>query len=258
MAGQCNRNRILTKAAAVFIAFVIILTMGIIGKPLYASAAVSTGSYESDIEELAALVNELRKEAGLNPLYLVPYLSDASAVRAKETVEKYDHMRPDGTKFHTVLNNCGFFFSAAAENLAAGMSTPEDIHNLWKNSPTHLGNMLNPKYTHMGAAYYHDDETTYKWYWEELFIATDAELEGQYIPERKKVIPKCCGDLDGDGIVTNLDFVILMKLFKKEVVLNDLQVESADCMLDGVITIADAIVVRKYILGVYDTLPRCP
>ena len=251
---------ILPGITAVCIALVTMLALGVCHAPLsvYAEENSVNDNYQSDIDELVALVNEVRKDAGLNPLYIVPMLNDASYIRSKETVEKYDHTRPDGTNFYTVLDNCGFFFSAAAENLAAGLPTAEETHNQWINSPGHLRNILNPKYTHIGASCYHEDGTMYGWYWEELFIATDVEFEGQYIPERQKIIPKCCGDIDGDGNVSNLDFVILLKCLKKEVVLNDLQLESADCMLDGEITIADAIVFRKYILGIYDALPRNP
>lgn len=255
-----NLKKILSGITAVCIAFVTILALDVCHAPLSVCSAEDSvnNDYQSEIEELVALVNEVRKDAGLNPLYIVPVLNDASYIRSKETVEKYDHTRPDGTNFYTVLDNCGFFFSAAAENLAAGLPTAEDTHNQWINSSGHLRNILNPKYTHIGASVYHEDGTMYGWYWEELFIATDEELEGQYIPERQKIIPKCCGDIDGDGIVSNFDFVILLKCLKKEVVLNDLQLESADCMLDGAITIADAIVFRKYILGIYDALPRIP
>lgn len=110
----------------------------------------------------------------------------------------------------------------------------------------------------MGVGVCYQEGTVYGWYWEQLFIATDEELEDQYIPEREEVVPSCSGDLDGDGYVTSFDFILLIKLLQDKVILNDLQVEAADCMYDGAVTIADAVVPRKYLLHIYDSLPRYP
>lgn len=105
-----NLKKILSGITAVCIAFVTILALDVCHAPLSVCSAEDSvnNDYQSEIEELVALVNEVRKDAGLNPLYIVPVLNDASYIRSKETVEKYDHTRPDGTNFYTVLDNCGF------------------------------------------------------------------------------------------------------------------------------------------------------
>lgn len=226
--------------------------------PASFSCAQNTPDYSSLAEEIVILVNEARVEAGLNPVYAAPLLYDAAEIRAIESVEKFSHYRPDSTLFNTVLDGCQFFYSGAAENIAAGNSTPEATFEQWRNSANHWGSIMNPSYTHMGVGVYYEEGTEYGWYWEQLFIATDAELEGQYIPERTPIVPVSYGDIDGDGVITSFDYLLLMKLENKQVVLNDLQVESADCMRDGAITIADAVVLKKYLLKIYDTLPIYP
>lgn len=220
--------------------------------------AQNVPDYPSLAEEIVILVNEARADAGLNPVYAAPLLYDAAEVRAIESVEKFSHYRPDSTLFNTVLDEYQFFYSGAAENIAAGNSTPEATFEQWKNSPDHWSSIMNPSYTHMGVGVYYEEGTEYGWYWEQLFIASDAALEGQYIPERTPIVPISYGDIDGDGIITSFDYLLLLKLVNKQVVLNDLQVESADCMRDGAVTVADAVVLKKYLLEIYDTLPIYP
>lgn len=226
--------------------------------PCSFAGAQSDSDYSDFADEIVILVNEARIEAGLKPVYAVPMLNDAAKIRAEESVECFSHYRPDSTMFNTVLDGYDISYSGAAENIAAGNSTPEATFEQWKNSTNHWNSIMNESYTHLGVGVYYDEGTEYGWYWEQLFIATDEELEGQYLPERNPIVPVSCGDIDGDGIVTSLDYILLMKLVKKQVVLNDLQVESSDCMKDEAITIADAVVLKKYLLGIYNTLPVYP
>ncbi|MBQ8297902.1 MAG: SCP-like extracellular [Ruminococcus sp.] len=209
-------------------------------------------------EEIVILVNEARAENGLNPVYMVPVLNEAGLVRAMETAGYFSHKRPDNSSFATVFDEYQISYKAAAENIAAGSSTAEETFNQWKNSPNHWKTILNESYTHMGVGVYYDPDSDYWWYWEQLFIASDEVFEGQTLPERYKVVPAGFGDIDGDGVITSLDYTLLLKLIQKKVVLNDLQIESADCMRDGAVTIADAIVLKKYLLHFYDDLPRYP
>lgn len=213
--------------------------------------------YQEYAEKIVILVNEARAEEGLKPLYAVPVLYDASNVRANESITLFSHNRPDETFFNTVLDEFGLEYWAAAENIAAGSSTPEATFNQWKNSPNHWRSIMNPDYTHMGAGVVFQQGTTYGWYWEQIFVSSN-EMTGQYVPERYKVVPKSYGDINGDGAVDVFDYALLVKRIRNEVILNDLQEESADCMKDGVLTIADAVVLRKYLLGIYDTLPVSP
>ena len=253
------RCSLINKICSVFLS--LIITVSRAGLNLCCpetSYAVASASCEDTVNELIVLVNEAREEAGVKPLYAVPILNDASLVRALECVETFSHYRPDGSMFNTVLNEYSISYYGAAENIAAGNSTAESTFEQWKNSPNHWKAILNENYTHIGVGFCYQNNTIYGWYWEQLFIACNDEIEGQYLPERYAVVPASCGDLDGDGEISSLDFVLLLKLLKKKVILNDLQVKSADCMFDGALTIADAVVLKKYILGIYDTLPRYP
>lgn len=226
--------------------------------PTDSSDALTVPDYPALADEIVVLVNEARIEAGLNPLYVVPVLNDAAEIRVLESVEYFSHYRPDSTLFNTVLDEYQISYSAAAENIAAGLSTPEETFEQWKNSPNHWKSIMNEAYTHIGVGVCYEDDSEYGWYWEQLFIATDQELEGQYLPEKYAVVPVSYGDVDGDGILSVFDLQLLIKRLNKQIVLNDLQMESTDCMKDGALTIADAVVLKKYLVNVYDTLPVYP
>ncbi|MBO5164209.1 MAG: SCP-like extracellular [Ruminococcus sp.] len=211
--------------------------------------------------EIAFLVNELRAENGLNPVYIVPYLCDTARVRARECIGTFSHLRPDGSKFSTIIDYNLVPYSVLFENIAAGFGTPEETMNQWKNSPKHYETMLNPDITHMGVGVAYEPNSQYQWYWEQTFAIMDGiHFDNEYIPQRHEIIPQAEGDLTGDAIVDTFDYLILADYLYKmanniPVYLNDAQLATADCFRDGLITESDAKVLVRYILGEYSKLP---
>lgn len=221
----------------------------------------STDAYddiEAQINEVAVLVNEARIEHGLEPLYLVPVLCEVSEVRSQELVQCFDHNRPTGELFDTALYSFGIETGAAAENIAAGSYYAEDTFEQWVNSPDHWDNILSEAYTHTGIAVYYAEDDIFHWYWDQIFINSSETFEGQTLPQRVKAVPISYGDIDCDNTVSVFDLILLLNALSKQVTLNELQLESADCMLDGALTIADAVVLKKYLFGKYKTLPIEP
>ena len=208
-------------------------------------------------ERVIVLVNEARAEAGLEPLYMVPYICDMAMVRSREIIFDFSHIRSEnGENFASILDTSLVPYMRAAENIAAGTCTPEDVFEQWKNSPNHWKAIINPNYTHMGVGVAYDENSTYKWYWEQLFVSVDGKLDGQYIPERYKTVPASSGDINGDKDIDAFDVITINRYLAGEIkYINDLQLESADMLKDGVVTSADIMVLKKYILGEYKTLP---
>ena len=206
-------------------------------------------------EEIVLLVNEARTEAGLEPLYMVPYLCDVSNVRARECIVSFSHTRPDGELFITALDEGLVPYTRAAENIAAGSGTAEATFDQWRNSEGHWAAIMNPNYTHIGVGVCYERNSEYGWYWEQLFVTTDIVLENQTIPERNKIVPESSGDINGDGSVNSFDLVVINKYLSGNTELNSLQLESADMLSDGIIDENDSLALRKYILGQLDTLP---
>ena len=44
-------------------------------------------------------------------------------------------------------------FKTAAENIAGGQATPEEVINAWINQPSHLSNILNSQFNQIGIGY---------------------------------------------------------------------------------------------------------
>jgi uncharacterized protein YkwD len=70
-----------------------------------------------------------------------------------------------GPSFTDRIRHQGYSYTAAAENIAAGYGTAEQVFNGWKNSPGHNANMLNPKYTQIGIGRATVSGSTYGTYW---------------------------------------------------------------------------------------------
>ncbi|MBQ8961181.1 MAG: SCP-like extracellular [Ruminococcus sp.] len=228
----------------------------------FSSHNTSAGEQDYDLnamaEEIALLVNEARTELGLKPVYVVPYLNDVAQLRSRECVETFDHRRPDGTKFITAIDYSLVHYGYASENIAAGLNTPEATFEQWKNSSGHWANITNPSVTHLGVGVCYEPNSTYRWYWTQIFVACEEgfKISGQYIPERYKVVPKATGDLSGNGCVDTFDYIMLLQyLDNKSIYLNDLQVEAADCLKDGSVTSADAMILKQFLLGKNKDLP---
>lgn len=251
-------NGLFKKAVSALSAVIMVATSGMITKN---ASAVEEPDLQEMAEQIVVLVNEARAEEGLDPIYAVPYLFDVAEQRAEECVEKFDHKRADGSSYMTLVDYDKAPWAKGAENIANGMSTPEATFEQWRNSPSHWAAIMNPNYTHMGVGVCYDADAPYHWYWQQLFIQVDTyevpsgEIEGQYIPDKYKVVPQSTGDLDGDGIIDSFDYVLLCRYLNKQVTLNPLQIESADILVDGVITYSDAAYLRKFILGQIDSVP---
>ena len=103
-------------------------------------------------EQMLRLVNEERKKAGVSPLELDSTLTKAAQIRAKEITQVFDHTRPDGNNFRSLLDEMGYSSSYAGENINKGtFEKPESAMKLWMNSKGHRENILNPNFKYLGV-----------------------------------------------------------------------------------------------------------
>ncbi len=227
--------------------------------PMVSEDAAAKDETTAYVREMELLINEARVENGLKPVYIVPYLCEVAVERCNESAVLWskDHMRPNGTKFHTIIDKEIAPWWSVYEDTGAGSENPEIIFNAWKNSSKHWKALLNEEVTHMGVGLAYVEGSDYGWYWTVILMNTSKNepFDGQYIPQRYEIIPASCGDINGDGFVDSFDYILLVKYIEGEAYLNDLQIESADCLKDGSITIADAATLQKYILHKIDQIP---
>lgn len=130
------------------------------------------GTEESDFEkQVLTLVNQERQNAGLEPLAWNSSLADVARAHSKDMgVRNFmSHTNPDGLSPFDRLKNAGISYSRAAENIAAGQTTPESVMQSWMNSEGHRNNILNPDLKEIGVGYYKTD-SGYRHYWPQVFI----------------------------------------------------------------------------------------
>lgn len=223
--------------------------------------AYSTNAASEDISELenemALKINEARIELGLKPLYIVPYLNDVASTRSRELINNFDHSRPDGSLWASIIDRSLAPWSSADEILARGSANVEFVFNAWKGSESHWEAITNVNATHFGVGLSYEPNSERKWYWSAVLLNIEdgIVLDGQEIPVRYSVEPKATGDLTGDGQIDSFDLVLMKKYVDGSVELNALQIEAADTFKDGEINIDDILILSNYILGECEKLP---
>ena len=228
--------------------------------PTFADEEYSDDQIAEMINEVAILVNEAREEAGLKPVYVLPYLNEVSEIRAVESTMQFSHSRRDGSGFETSIDTDIVSYGTAFENLAGGTDNAEDTFNQWRNSPKHWAAIMNPDITHMGVGFAYDPDSVYHWYWQQTFVSTNQDFADQYLPSDTVIATEEYGDINGDNIVDTFDYILLTDYIRKRnsdypVYFNNDQLRTADCFSDGIISEADAKVLTRYILGEYTSLP---
>ncbi|HYC90275.1 MAG TPA: CAP domain-containing protein [Thermoanaerobaculia bacterium] len=118
------------------------------------SARVFANDNEINAENVTALMNARRAEAGLGPLRLDAKLTRAAESRMQDMIDGawWSHQSPDGTPPFVWITAADYNYVAAAENLAAGFETAGLLVESWIESPGHRANILNPMYADCGIA----------------------------------------------------------------------------------------------------------
>lgn len=103
---------------------------------------------------LLELVNTARAESGLVNLTLEPRLTAAACRHAQDLARggPLSHRGRDGSDIGDRVLRSGYDFAMAAENLAAGVPTPDETVWLWLGSPGHRRNILTAGFHHAGIA----------------------------------------------------------------------------------------------------------
>ena len=116
--------------------------------------AIPTGiSVTQDEWEVLRLTNIERYKAGVIPLVMVAPLQDGADIRSKELITdyRYDHLRPDGSKFSTAIDPSFIKNRVCGENGYQGEFPPSRAVDGWMKSPGHRANMLKADYSYFGA-----------------------------------------------------------------------------------------------------------
>ncbi|KAJ1911517.1 hypothetical protein IWQ60_010096 [Tieghemiomyces parasiticus] len=121
--------------------------------------------------KMACLVNQERTQRGLQPLRIDASLMDVATghSRYQSRVGVMTHDDDAGGVGDRVHQN-GFDWSTVAENVAEGYPDEDRAMIGWMNSPGHRANILDPNYTHFGAARKED-------YWTQVFARPHSQYK---------------------------------------------------------------------------------
>lgn len=117
--------------------------------------------------QLLFLINAERRKVGALPLRINSNLTQAALGQSQDMATRnfFSHTGSNGSQPSVRVSATGYSWSAVAENIAAGQSTPSQVFQSWLNSPSHKQNMLNPTYRDVGFGYAFNTLSAYKTYW---------------------------------------------------------------------------------------------
>lgn len=135
---------------------------------------------------LVDLANQNRVENSIPALRRDNKLDEAATLKAEDMIQNkyFAHFAPDGTTPWYFINQAGYDFAYAGENLAINFQTPEEVDTAWMNSPKHRENLLNTNFRDLGIAtkegVYNGAQTVYV---VQMFGAKAKEPEATQMPE---------------------------------------------------------------------------
>ncbi len=164
--------------------------MIVLAAALVALAGMTRGAeaaLDSEEQAFLTLINNYRQANGLGSLSLNGELNAAADWMSKDMAAKdyFSHTDSLGRDPFQRMAAFGYNYNTwKGENLAAGVDTAQAALGLWKGSPGHNANMLNPNFKVIGIARAYGDGSTYGWYW-----TTDFGGQGSAPPPAEPTPP---------------------------------------------------------------------
>ncbi len=124
----------------------------------------TNSNFESQV---LTLINQQRANAGVPALKRDTRLDTASRLHSADMAcnDYFAHNSLDGRTPWDRMHAQGYTYHMAAENIAAGYSTPAAVVTGWMNSPGHRDNILNSGLTQIGIGHVYYAGSTYGHYW---------------------------------------------------------------------------------------------
>ena len=136
--------------------FTLMLGFGILVMAMLGSRTVPGISGLADVQStyLAQVTNEKRNENKIGELRVNPLLQEAAQLKAQDMIanQYFAHVSPEGKQPWYWMNQVGYKYKYAGENLAIDFYDTQEVAEAWMNSPTHRRNILNGNYTEIGIA----------------------------------------------------------------------------------------------------------
>jgi len=150
-----NHHPHYVRTSGLVVMLVLVLSLQFVG--LYVSAGKSTVlGYASAISagEVVNLTNQERVAAGLGALATSSALNVAAANKAADMFanDYWAHVSPSGVQPWYWIEQAGYSYAYAGENLAKDFNTSAGVVAGWMGSAGHRNNILSVNYQHIGVA----------------------------------------------------------------------------------------------------------
>jgi uncharacterized protein YkwD len=113
-----------------------------------------TEPIEFSSDKLYALINGYRRDHKLTALKAHQALQQSALLKLNDMKENHywTHKDPQGRESWYLLEQLGYHYEKAGENLSFGYVTEWKVFDEWTKSPAHNAQLLEPDYEHMGLA----------------------------------------------------------------------------------------------------------
>ena len=132
---------------------IFLIFTGVFLSPLLVFGAVNMSPTSISPAVLVELANNERKIESISPLTVSPLLNDAAQAKAMDMASKgyFAHTSPEGRTPWYWLDQAGYRYQYAGENLAINFTTSAEVVHAWMASPTHRANIVKGNYTEVGT-----------------------------------------------------------------------------------------------------------
>jgi uncharacterized protein YkwD len=129
------------------------LTLASFRPHLSAQQYYASSNLRPEVNQILALANQARAQAGAGPVRWDPTLAAAALSHCRLMAQQgeIEHRYQGEPDISYRAAQAGAHFSIVEENIAVAPTAPE-IHELWMNSPGHRTNLLNPDIDSIGIA----------------------------------------------------------------------------------------------------------
>lgn len=139
---------------AVISALLVPVLIGIVNVALVFQPAFALSTPTATENNLVALTNTERQQQGLTALSTNLKLHEAAKAKAADMLNNdyFEHTSPAGKTPWYFIDNTGYVYLRAGENLAIDFEQVEKVVPAWMDSPAHRANILKADYEEVGIA----------------------------------------------------------------------------------------------------------
>ena len=138
-------------------------------------------------EQMISLINRARMSSRncgykiytqAGPVSWNPTLARAALNHSVDMATKdfVSHEGSDGNEVSYRVETVGYSWIIVGENISAGRENSEEVVTAWLQSPVHCENIMQQRFTEIGAACFHNKDTKYKTFWTVVFGSPKEEI----------------------------------------------------------------------------------